>query len=408
MSKLINFKKIADANLEKLDLSNASKLRLKNEVKKSRMMSFKTLSFIGIPAVAALIAFILIFTGVFSPSNILRVSKKSTRLNVPNTSIFEISAKNIMKGITPQTVWTKALSNNFIKSTADFSMDLFKEAYTKGKNSLISPPSVYLALGMTANGSDGNTLKQFETLLGKYGLNIKDLNPYYKSLSSELSTIDSGKLSIGNSIWYNENDNLEINGEFLQTNADYFNGAAFKADFNNPATVNDINSWVKLNTGNTIDKIIDKIDNNSILYLINTVLFDAQWKDTYPKVTIFKDNFQLSNKTKESIDFMHSNEYWYLKDDQVEGFIKPYKNEKYSFVALLPKKNVNIDSYISSLSGESFITLLKNKSDKLVETALPKFKATYKINLVKPLKDMGLKDCFNADNLMGQRLELLQ
>jgi serpin B len=87
-----------------------------------------------------------------------------------------------MKDITPQKVEATSLSENFLKSTADFSVDLFKKSYTKGKNSLISPASVYLALGMTANGADGNTLKEFEALLGK-DINIKELNSYYNTLS---------------------------------------------------------------------------------------------------------------------------------------------------------------------------------------------------------------------------------
>ncbi len=198
MKKLTNLKNIADINLEKLDLSQESKLRLKNQVKKGRHINFRRLSFIGIPTISALIAFLILFNSIFS-----------------NSGTVKVFAKDLMKEITPQKVDTVELKEEFIRSTADFSVDLFKNAYTKEENSLVSPTSVYLALAMTANGADGKTLTEFETLLGKYGINIKDLNAYYNSLSQKLTKDDSGKLGIANSIWYSQDKNIDVKNGFL-------------------------------------------------------------------------------------------------------------------------------------------------------------------------------------------------
>jgi len=375
LRKLTNLRNIVDSNLEKLDMSQEAKSKLKSEVKKR---DFRKLSFVSIPFAAAILVFIIISTGLFSGDRTLKVF-----------------AENLMKEIKPQKVQTVELKNEFIDSTSDFSVDLFKQSYTKGKNSLVSPTSLYLALGMTANGAEGNTLKEFETLLGKPNINLMSLNSYYNTLSKRLTSVNSGKLSIANSIWYSQDKSLTVKRDFLQTNADYYNAAVYKADFKDTKTVKDINNWVKFNTGNKIDKIIDKIEDNSVMYLINAIYFQDQWKEVYKKEDIRKDNFILTNGTKQSVDFMYSQENSYLKDDRSEGFIKPYKNGKYSFVALLPNENISIDNYISSLSGESFIKLLKNKSEEKVSAALPKFKAEDKIDLIEPLKKMGLKECFD-------------
>ncbi len=69
--------------------------------------------------------------------------------------------------------------------------------------------------------------------------------------------------------------------DFLQTNADYYNASAYESDFSDPKTVKDINNWVKLNTGNTIDKIIDKTDPLTVMYLINAVYFEDKWMNIY-------------------------------------------------------------------------------------------------------------------------------
>lgn len=376
MRKLNDFKNIADANLEKLDMSQDAKVRLKSEVKKSKKPSIRKLGLFGIPALAAVLAVIMMFTGIFSHGP------------------AKVYASDLMKDITPQKVEASLLNDNFLKSTADFSFELFKKSYTKGENSLISPTSVYLALGMTANGADGNTLKEFEALLGKYNISIKDLNIFYNSLVKELTASTAGKVNISNSIWYRQDKNLNIKKDFLQTNANYYSASAYQSDFNSKRTVDDINNWVKNNTNNLIDKIIDKIDSNTIMYLINTVYFEDQWQNPYTNKDVRKAPFILEDGKSKTADFMFSEEYGYLKDDKAQGFIKPYKKGNYSFVALLPNEGVSIDSYVNSLSGEAFINLLKSKSNETVTAGLPKFKSEYKIGLVEPLKQMGLKECF--------------
>ncbi|SCN26002.1 serine protease inhibitor-like protein [Clostridium sp. N3C] len=94
---------------------------------------------------------------------------------------------------------------------------------------------------------------------------------------------------------------------------------------------------------------------------------------------------------------MTSTESYYIKDDKAEGFIKPYKNGKYSFLALLPNEEVSVDSYIDSLSGERFIKLMENKSSEDVRVSLPKFKASYSKQLKDSLMQMGLVECFDSN-----------
>ena len=377
MKTLDDLKNITDANLDKLDISEESKNRLRYEVKIVNKINYKRLGFWGVPAVAAIVACIMLFTSIF-----------------PSGGTITVYAGDLMKGITAQKVESVELNEELIQSTADFSIELFKHAYSKDGNSLVSPTSVYLALGMTANGAAGNTLKEFEILLGKRDINVKDLNLYYNSLAKKLTNSKNGKVNIANSIWYSNDKPLYVKKDFLQINADYYNASAYAADFKSEQTVKDINNWVKTNTGNLIDKIIDEINYNTIMYLINTVYFENQWENAYKKEEIKKDTFKLVNGTKLLTNFMFSKEYTYLKDDKAEGFIKPYKDGKYSFVALLPNEGVSIDNYVASLSGESFMRIIKNKSKTSVRAAIPKFKSEYNINLVNPLKEMGLKDCF--------------
>lgn len=379
MKKLEDLKNIIDINLDKLDISTETKNKIIQtsaiEKKKGKARIFKLLS---IPTVAAAVIFFMMSSNIFG-SNTGRI----------------VSAKDLMNGITPARVEAVEIRDDFIKSQADFDIELFKNSIKKGENSLISPLSVYLALSMTANGGEGNTLSEFESVLGKYNIDIEDINRYNYSYMKKLNNGKSGKLHIANSIWY-ALDKINVNKSFLQTNADYYSAAVYTDDFRSPKTVKNINYWVKSNTDNLIDKIVDKIDPETVMYLINAIYFEADWQEQYTSQQIRRDDFKLANGKKVSTEFMYSTENSYIKDDTAQGFIKPYKDSKYSFVALLPNEGVGIDSYVSSLTGEKFLALIKNKTNEAVITGLPKFKSEYNLSLVKPLKVMGLRDCFNS------------
>lgn len=62
---------------------------------------------------------------------------------------------------------SEEIDGEFQKSLYDFSWKLFKESIKNEGNVLISPASVYLALGMTYNGSDTETWEAFSKIQTK-------------------------------------------------------------------------------------------------------------------------------------------------------------------------------------------------------------------------------------------------
>ena len=77
-------------------------------------------------------------------------------------------------------------------------------------------------------------------------------------------------------------------------------------------TLRDINNWVKKNTDGMIEKIIDDLDPDAVMYLINTVLFDAEWESIYKKDEIRDGTFTALDGTKRTISMMYSEEHSYL------------------------------------------------------------------------------------------------
>ena len=304
----------------------------------------------------------------------------------------KVQAANLMEGITAKTVSGKAADDTFKNSTADFAIKLFQKARDENKNSLISPLSVMLVLSMTANGAKGETLAQMESLLGG-DIPMGTLNEYLYSCIKELPSEKTAKLNIANSIWFRDNG-FTAEKAFLQKNADYYGAAAYKSVFDEK-TLRDINNWVKKNTNGMIEKIIDDLDPDAVMYLINTVLFDAEWESIYKKDEIRDGTFTALDGTKRAVSMMYSAEQRYLDDGKATGFIKPYKNG-YSFVALLPNGDISLGDYVASMTGKSFIDTIKNAKDIPVETAIPKFSYDYDIEMSDALKALGMTLPFDS------------
>lgn len=318
-----------------------------------------------------------------------------------------VYAKELTKGLKSHEIRQVKLEPEFISVASNFSIDLFKRICKNGSNVIISPASIYMALGMTENGASEETLKEFEGLLGGGKISADKLNEYYYSFYESLNTAGKGSVNIGNSIWYSQAKNFTVKKEFLQAAADYYAAKAYKADFSSIYTISDINNWVKKSTGGEINKIVDKIDKNNVMYIIDTVYFNERWDQQYKNENVVKDKFTTSDGAETDAVFMKSYEYKYLENDKVRGFIKPYKGGKYSFVGILPNAGVSLDQYIASLTGEDFVKLINyNKAEKAVEVLLPKFKSEGDLQLVEPLKEMGLKLCFDSNKAdfskMGQ------
>ena len=298
----------------------------------------------------------------------------------------KVQAANLMEGVTAKTVSGKAADDAFKNSSADFAIKLFQQTRDDNKNSLISPLSVMLALSMTANGAKGVTLAQMEALLGG-DIPMETLNEYLYSYIKTLPSEKTAKLNIANSIWFRDNG-FKAEKAFLQKNADYYGAEAYKSVFDEK-TLRDINNWVKKNTDGMIEKIIDDLDPDAVMYLINTVLFDAEWENIYKKDEVRNGAFTALDSTKKTVPMMYSEEHRYLDDGKATGFIKPYKNG-YSFVALLPNEDVSLGDYIASMTGGTFIDMIKNAKDVPVETAIPKFSYDYDIEMSSALKALGM------------------
>ncbi|MCL2487618.1 MAG: serpin family protein [Oscillospiraceae bacterium] len=283
---------------------------------------------------------------------------------------------------------------DFEDRVAGFSIELFKKSFDDVKNTLVSPLSVLLALAITANGAEGETLEQMEQVLG--GLPIAGLNAKLRDYVRSLPSTEKAKLHIANSIWFRDDPGLKVQPEFLWTNANFYGAAVRRSPFDG-RTVGDINNWVKDNTDGMIKEIVDEIDPAVVLYLINAMVFDAEWERVYEENQIRQGNFYAAGRLlPQRVDFMHQQEHSYLSDDKAVGFLRPYAGGRYAFAALLPDEGVPLEEYIAGLDGERLAALLANARPETVYAAIPKFSFECETSLKESLIGMGMPLAFGA------------
>ena len=304
----------------------------------------------------------------------------------------QAQAADLMEGITPQRsaepVRATAAQQD---AAANFALRLFRAGREEGKNSLLSPLSVACALAMTANGAKGETLAQMESVLG---LDKAALNDYFRAVLDGLK--QDGAIKLANAVWFRDDGQLEVNRDFLQTNADHYGADARSAPFD-AETLKQINDWVKAKTEGMIPELLDEIPDNAVMYLLNALAFEAKWEEPYEDSAVKAGTFTAADGTKRSVDFLHGNENLYLKTENAEGFLKPYAGGKYGFAALLPAEGLSPEAVLDSLNGAELRKLLNDPEQTSVDTAMPKFESSFRANLADALREMGMTLAFDPD-----------
>lgn len=304
----------------------------------------------------------------------------------------KVSAEELSKAYTRTATEKTDVTDEFKTSFTDFSLTLFQQALTRNnQNNLLSPLSAALCLALVNNGAGGNTRTQLE---GLFGMDTDTLNRSLYAYTSSLYSADDCRLSLANSLWIKEG--LEVKPDFLQTNADWYGAQAYAAPFNQ-TTLTDINHWAYNKTMGKIDKILDTIPVDAMMYLINAVDFDAKWLSPYEREDIEEGIFHRYDGTESDVTMLYSQENRYILDENAIGFTRPYANNEYSFMALLPDEGVDVYEYIDGLNAEKWQAFLEPDSYEYreVHARIPEFSYDIDVSLIDTLQRLGVTDMFS-------------
>ncbi|WP_054712322.1 serpin family protein [Bacillus sp. JCM 19041] len=292
--------------------------------------------------------------------------------------------KRINQAVSQEVEQISTAQNTFASTLLN---ELWKE--NNEQNMLVSPYSVYQALAMLYAEADGKTKEELAELLE---LQPNDeIGPALKQQLDYLHETDI-ELQVANSVWYG-------NGAVLVDDYIAEMESLFDADVSDDFTPEAINFWVNEKTKGRIPSIVEEMNGDTIAFLINTVFYDAKWREPFTETP--NQPFYLTENKSIEVPFMELETTMpYVKTAEVEAVKIAYEDPRFSLLVALPNGPV-IDL------GESFMHISElSFNEKAVDVKLPLFTLEQKHNLGQVLSTMGMASLFENASL-NQMFEVI-
>ena len=308
---------------------------------------------------------------------------------VSNLSVEPLSSVKLEKNETQP-------DDDFNSSYKDYAAEFFKTTCAAdikaGKNVMVSPESVMMALGMTANGAKGETLSQMETALGGQGIDA--INKAMQYRMTKFMNSEDVSFNVANSVWVRDDaDRIQMKQSFCDKVKAAYNADTYLAPFDD-TTLNDINNWVSNNTNKMIPNILDEITYDAVAYLVNAMAFEGEWAEKYEDNQVNEDDkFTNSKGDEEKVTMLYSEESGYFEDENTTGFLKYYSGSEYAFMAMLPSEGNDIADYVANMDGAK-LNKLWTSAHGDVNVCIPEFTYDYGKELSGDLKAMGMNAPF--------------
>jgi serpin B len=337
--------------------------------------------------VGAVVAASIVLAGIVGGVMAQNMGAFSSRIN---------SQKPEESGLTAQ-LPNAPVDSKLVDANTKFGFKLFSEILKQDskKNVFVSPTSVAIALSMTYNGANGETQQAMAKALELQGMSLQDVNQANEALKASLENADPAvQLSIANSLWAKQG--TDFKPDFMQRNQQFYKAKVTELDFAKPDATNTINSWVKENTRGKIDKIVQQIQPDNVLFLINAIYFKGNWTKKFDKGATTERPFYLSNGTQKQHPLMsQSGKYRYFENDTLQAVSLPYGKGRLNLYVFLPKKNTNLDAFQQQLAVENWQEWMTQFRMRQGSIQLPRFKFDYDIQLNDALKALGMESAFN-------------
>ncbi len=280
------------------------------------------------------------------------------------------------------------------KGYDDFSWTLFQNTLEDKENTLISPLSLFFALGLTANGAQDETLKQMESVLG---MPLEECNALCATLLAQFAANPKAQLQLANCIWFNQEQVGSLQEKFESVAVEDYSGQLF-IDSLDEASIEKINTWVASHTNQMILNMIDTLPTNIAMILINALAFEASWQSAYSTDNVSTMDFTNADQTTTSIQMMTKTEYAYLENQGFKGFVKGYTEGHFSLAVLLPEdENQSLEEALRRVESQEFLNALFSPQYREVHTGLPQFSFETSMNLKEALQKAGMIQAFESD-----------
>lgn len=250
------------------------------------------------------------------------------------------------------------------------------------ENKLFSPVSLNFVLALISEGTNEEIRFEFERY---FGMSFDKYIELYSSYVSE-------NIEVANAIFLKEG--LSFNEEFKNTErlSAELNIEEFNEEF-----IEKVNQWCAEKTHDMITSILDEVPEVEAIVL-SALYFEDEWAEEYIEESIQEGLF--NNEIE--VNYLNSDEFIYFENEFAIGFAKEYKNNRFSFIGVLPKEEGEFT--LASLDLDS---LLESKKEIETHVLIPEFEFENMNELTDIVKNIGLESIFNDGALSNIASESL-
>ena len=276
-----------------------------------------------------------------------------------------------------------------LDSYTDFSIDFTSRIGLGERNTAASPYSVYIALLMLTEGSGGDTKEELMRALRISSLD--DSRAWFNESIRRLTVERGSRVEIADSTWVKEG--FPVNRSYLEIVKRYY--LAEVLSFSDPVdAVPRINGWISNKTNGLIDRVIDELDPRTVILLVNTLYFKANWTTPFERVE--EGDFHSPDGTKIA-DYLRGRvKANYLDAGDYAALALSYEGTDVKFVVLIPKNDLK--EFLSDVRREKLLGIfneLFRSAEIEVDLSLPKFDIdSGPLDLKSVLISMGIRKVF--------------
>ena len=262
------------------------------------------------------------------------------------------------------------------------------------RNRVYSPLNVYLALGMLAEVTGGESRAQILDLLGADSM---------EALREQASAVwntsyrDDGvtKSVLASSLWLD--DDFPYTQSTLNTLAETYYASTYQGDMGTEAYNQALRDWLNTQTGGLLsDQAAGlALDPEAVLALATTIYFRAKWSNEFYEGNTSSETFHAPSGDM-ACDFMHqegSRDYFW--GDRFSSVSQRLENGGAMWF-LLPDGGSTPEDLLNDTEALSFISgawgTWENQKDMMVSLSVPKFDVSSEQNLLPGLAALGVTD----------------
>ena len=293
-----------------------------------------------------------------------------------------------------------ALEQSCLEASNTLGFNILQNVY-KGNNTVVSPLSLYLALGMLAAGAEGETLGELLEILG--AKDCETLKGFASRLLTQMPAVDlSAKLKMANTVIVN--DKYRLNAAYRDEVAKNYYAPVESLPFENEdLVVGAVNAWCDKVTEGLIPQLLERIDETTVMFIINALYFKAAWEEPFGDEQVKKRPFNGGNTP---IDYLcEMSELKYAEGNGYRVARKDFSGGKYAFDIILPDEDESETAILSRLVKGGWNETSAKMESQLVRLQFPVIDDTVGYELSETLRALGLRKTLSRDAELSPMFE---